>query len=149
MPSQDPASGRQSNQPRPRERLWSDDCPGGATLGPIGKPVVRSGVARQRYRSKPKVCAVCPQAAQCLSEGVARREIERSEHAEAIERHREQMDGEDARGKMRERAALCEHHFGTLYDRPAAANPLLSGETFLRAFAARVSGGAAFRGCWC
>ena len=90
------------------------DCPGGATLGPIGKPVVRSGVARQRYHSKPKVCAVCPQAAQCLSEGATRREIERSEHAEAIERHREHMDAEEARGKMRERAALCEHPFGTL-----------------------------------
>lgn len=31
-----------------------------------------------------------------------------------------------------------EHHFGTVFDRPAAARPLLSGETFLRGFAARV-----------
>lgn len=31
-----------------------------------------------------------------------------------------------------------EHHFGTAFDQPAAANPLLSGETFLRGFAARV-----------
>ncbi len=31
-----------------------------------------------------------------------------------------------------------EHHFGTVFDRPAAASPLLSGETFLRGFAVRV-----------
>ena len=31
-----------------------------------------------------------------------------------------------------------EHHFGTTYDRPADSSPLLSGETFLRGFAARV-----------
>jgi hypothetical protein len=31
-----------------------------------------------------------------------------------------------------------EHHFGTTFDRPSAASPLLSGETFLRGFAARV-----------
>ena len=32
-----------------------------------------------------------------------------------------------------------EHHFGTTFDRPAATNPLLSGETFLRGFASRVA----------
>lgn len=31
-----------------------------------------------------------------------------------------------------------EHHFGTTFDRPADSSPLLSGETFLRGFAARV-----------
>jgi hypothetical protein len=35
-----------------------------------------------------------------------------------------------------------EHHFGTTYDRPADASPLLSGETFLTGFAARVGGRA-------
>lgn len=32
-----------------------------------------------------------------------------------------------------------EHHFGTTYDRPSDASPLLSGETFLRGFASRVA----------
>ncbi|MEO7328217.1 MAG: DUF5722 domain-containing protein, partial [Minicystis sp.] len=37
-----------------------------------------------------------------------------------------------------------EHHFGPVFDTPAAQNPLLSGTTFLTSFAAKV-GGRAFR----
>lgn len=32
-----------------------------------------------------------------------------------------------------------EHHFGSVYDTPAAQNPLLGGETFLKGFASRVA----------
>lgn len=88
-------------------------CPGGQRLNPVGKPVRRNGVARQRYRSKVKVCAGCALRTQCLGEqSGARREIERSEHAEAVKNHRARMHNTQA--KMRERAALCEHPFGTL-----------------------------------
>jgi transposase len=87
-------------------------CPGGQTLNPVGKPVTRSGVERQRYRSRSKVCAACTLRAQCLGQAGTRREIERSEHAEAVERHRVHMQSSQA--QMRERAGLCEHPFGTL-----------------------------------
>jgi transposase len=87
-------------------------CPGGQTLSPVGKPVNRNGTARQRYRSKATACATCTLRAQCLSANATRREIERSEHAEAAARHRAHM--QDSAAKMRERAALCEHPFGTL-----------------------------------
>jgi transposase len=90
------------------------DCPGGRTLERAGKPVVRNGALHRRYRSKAKVCAACPLAERCLSEKGTCREIERSEHAEAVERHRAHMQSEQAKAKMRERAALCEHPFGTL-----------------------------------
>ncbi len=90
------------------------DCPGGRTLERAGTPVVRNGAVRQRYRSKAKVCAACPLSDRCLSEKRTHREIERSAHAEAAERHRAHMQSDRAQGKMRERAALCEHPFGTL-----------------------------------
>ena len=86
-------------------------CPGGQRLNPVGTPVERNGTARQRYRSKAKSCAGCAVRDACLGATATRREIERSEHAEAVARHRARMQGSQA--KMRERAGLCEHPFGT------------------------------------
>jgi len=89
-------------------------CPGGQRLERRGNPIVRNGVEHQRYRSQAKVCATCELRSQCLSAKGNAREIERSEHADAIERHREHMQGDEAQGKMRQRSGLCEHPFGTL-----------------------------------
>jgi transposase len=87
-------------------------CPGGSTLSPLGQTESRSGVDYRRYRSRVSQCRSCPLRAQCLPPAGKRREILRSEHAEAVERHRARMAA--APGIMRERAALCEHPFGTL-----------------------------------
>ncbi|WP_052316611.1 transposase [Thioalkalivibrio nitratireducens] len=87
-------------------------CPGGEALHPYGQPDTRNGVNYRRYRSRASVCQSCPLKAQCLPPAGKRREILRSEHAEAVERHRERMAA--APQVMRQRAALCEHPFGTL-----------------------------------
>lgn len=87
-------------------------CPGGQTLKPQGKPQRKNGVQRQRYRSDAKRCAACALRAQCLPEKTPVRQIYRSEHAGAVERHRQRMQAHPE--KMRERAALCEHPFGTM-----------------------------------
>ena len=87
-------------------------CPGGHWLERRGKPVTRNGIPHQRYRTDRKVCAACERRAQCLSPSRHIREIERSVHAEAVERHRVHMQASQA--KMHARAGLCEHPFGTL-----------------------------------
>jgi transposase len=87
-------------------------CPGRHVLRPRGKPDTRNGVAYQRYRSRASACRSCPLREQCLPPAGQRREILRSEHAEAVERHRVRMAA--APERMRQRAALCEHPFGTL-----------------------------------
>lgn len=87
-------------------------CPGGQSLLPYGQPVNRNGVHYRRYRSRPSTCQSCPLKAQCLTPAGRRREIERGEHAEAVERHRARMAV--AAQVMRERAGLCEHPFGTI-----------------------------------
>jgi len=87
-------------------------CPGGQQLERRGKPVTRNGVEHHRYRSASQLCAACELRGQCLSPRQSCREIERSEHAEAVERHRAHMQHSQA--EMRERSGLCEHPFGTL-----------------------------------
>jgi len=87
-------------------------CPGGQTLPPHGKPKLKNGVHRQCYASKARVCKGCALRDQCLPEKGAIRRIYRSEHAAAVARHRQHMQGAGA--VMRERAGLCEHPFGTL-----------------------------------
>lgn len=87
-------------------------CPGGQTLKPQGKPQRKKGVQRQRYASNAKRCVGCALRAQCLPEKTPVRQIYRSEHAAAVARHRQRMQAHPE--KMRERAALCEHPFGTM-----------------------------------
>jgi hypothetical protein len=87
-------------------------CPGGQTLKPQGKPQRRGGRRLQCYASKQSACAACALREQCLSPRGRQRQLYRSEHAAAVERHRTHMQAHP--GKMRERAALCEHPFGTM-----------------------------------
>jgi transposase len=87
-------------------------CPAEHVLPPQGKPTLMKGVLKQRYASKASECAECPLREQCLPEKTPVRQIYRSEHADAVDRHRAHMQGSQA--TMRERAALCEHPFGTM-----------------------------------
>lgn len=88
-------------------------CPAGEPLPPVGKPMVRNAVRLQRYRSNPRICAQCPLRTQCIPQKTPVRQIYRSEHADSTERHRARMAAEGGQ-KMRQRAALCEHPFGTM-----------------------------------
>lgn len=65
------------------------------------------------YRSSTPVCANCPLRQQCLPAKTAYRTVSRWEHEELTETHRIRM-AKDGAEKMRQRAALCEHPFGTL-----------------------------------
>jgi len=87
-------------------------CPGEQTLTPTGKPIAHRGVMRQRYTSHTAPCKACSLRSQCLAEKSSTRTIYRSEHADAVERHRQHMA--DSGDKMRQRAELCEHPFGTM-----------------------------------
>ena len=87
-------------------------CPGNQKLQPEGRLTAKRGKLRQRYRSKKEQCKSCPLSARCLPEKGPTRQIYRSEHAEAVDRHRQHMS--DSSGKMRQRAAICEHPFGTM-----------------------------------
>jgi transposase len=65
------------------------------------------------YRSSLPVCATCPLKQQCLPKRTPYRTISRWEHEALNEAHRERMTKEGPE-KMRQRAAICEHVFGTL-----------------------------------
>ena len=65
------------------------------------------------YRSLASVCAQCPLKAQCLPKKTPYRVVSRWEHEEWIEAHRKRMR-KDGPAKMRQRAGLVEHVFGTL-----------------------------------
>jgi len=88
-------------------------CPGGALLRPQGKPTPIHGILRQRYTRTARACQGCALKGICLPEKSGRRVIYRSEHAPVVQAHRQRMD-EEGRERMRQRASLVEHPFGTL-----------------------------------
>jgi hypothetical protein len=89
-------------------------CPGAHTLRPQGNPSPKNGVLRQPYASRAEDCAGCELRERCLPKKTPQRRLYRSEHADAVARHRAHMDTPEAKARMRERGALCEHPFGTL-----------------------------------
>jgi transposase len=88
-------------------------CPGGEVLHPRGQPQRKNGVLRRRYTRPAGQCQGCPLKAVCLSKPDSPRNVYRSEHAERVAAHRQRMD-EHGAARMRQRAALVEHPFGTL-----------------------------------
>ncbi len=65
------------------------------------------------YRSSIPVCAQCPLKSQCLPKKNRCRTLSRWAHEALIEAHRKRM-AKDGPVKMRQRAAMVEHVFGTL-----------------------------------
>lgn len=65
------------------------------------------------YRSNAKVCGSCPLVSRCLPKTKASRVINRWEHADVMDRHRQRM-AEDKGEVMGLRGSLVEHPFGTL-----------------------------------
>jgi transposase len=89
-------------------------CPGGQDLHRYGAPHRRAGTGTlyTRYSRPPGACQDCPLKAACLPAS-GRRQIERSEHAPVVDALRQRMAAEGP-ARMRQRAGLVEHPFGTL-----------------------------------
>jgi len=88
-------------------------CPGGQTLEPQGKPSRKRGIERTRYTRSAAACRDCPLKSVCLPAKTPQRQIFRSEHADTVDAHRHRMAA-SGRERMRQRAGLAEHPFGTL-----------------------------------
>ena len=87
-------------------------CPQGQGLSDRGTKQ-QGGKYFPRYVSRQPVCAVCPVRPHCLSAKTAYREIYRWEHEVLLDAHLQRMQAEGA-VRMRQRASLAEHPFGTL-----------------------------------
>jgi hypothetical protein len=100
-------------------------CPGGALLTPSERRKLNAGRIEIRYTSRKADCDACPLRARCLSARTPTCSIQRWEHEAVLERHRTRM--EDAADRMRRRAALAEHPFGTLKCRAGYRHFLVRG----------------------
>lgn len=94
-------------------------CPAGALLLPRKAKAAHEDkhnkpdeLSRTGYSTRKAVCAACALKDRCLPPS-GKRLIWRSEHAELIAQHRLRMEHEGAE-RMKTRASLAEHPFGTL-----------------------------------
>lgn len=90
-------------------------CPRGKRLAPCKETVRRSGKRYVLYISRSVDCKGCVMRSRCIGEKAPSRIIQRWEHQEVIERHKERMEG--GAGRMRKRGKIVEHPFGTLKSR--------------------------------
>ena len=88
-------------------------CPAGQELVHRGIGPTRRGRGYLTYRSTAKVCGSCPLASRCLPKNHFSRQIDRWEHEDVMDRHRERM-ARDNGEVMNLRGSLVEHPFGTL-----------------------------------
>ena len=85
---------------------------------PAGQRLVRSGSASNKgklyfnYRTTAAVCRECSLSGRCLAKRESSRRVQRWEHADVIDRHRQKMRA--SAQLMRRRGALVEHPFGTI-----------------------------------
>jgi len=86
-------------------------CPAGERLSRGGSSR-KGGTLYHCYRASVAVCQACPLLQRCLSKSVRARCVCRSEHADAMDRHRRRMQSSVA--LLRRRGSLVEHPFGTL-----------------------------------
>jgi transposase len=101
-------------------------CPAGKLLTPRdGRKINTGGRIEIRYTSRKADCDACPLRARCLSAKTPTRTVYRWEHEDVLERHRERMQG--AKDRMRRRAELAEHPFGTLKCRAGYRHFLVRG----------------------
>jgi transposase len=101
-------------------------CPGDRLLKPTdGRKINTGGRVEIRYVSRKADCDACALRARCVSAKTPTRTIARWEHEDVLERHRERMKG--AQERMRQRAELAEHPFGTLKCRAGYRHFLVRG----------------------
>jgi transposase len=100
-------------------------CPAGALLAPNRSLKTNTGGRREiRYVSRKATCDACPLRTRCVDKSQTRT-ICRWEHEEVLDRHRARM--KDAGARMRQRACLVEHPFGTLKCRAGYRHFLVRG----------------------
>lgn len=100
-------------------------CPAGALLAPNKSLKTNTGGRREiRYVSRKATCDACPLRTRCVDKSQTRT-ICRWEHEEVLDRHRARM--KDAGARMRQRACLVEHPFGTLKCRAGYRHFLVRG----------------------
>jgi transposase len=102
-------------------------CPQGERLDKGGQPVEKRGRRVWVYQSRREGCDACPLRKQCLSERADTKKVTRWEHEDVVDRHRAHMAGGAAAGRMRRRASLAEHPFGTLKHRAGMHHFLMRG----------------------
>jgi transposase len=107
----------------PDENIYR--CPNGAALRPMSGLRQNGDKQYVRYASRKADCRVCPLKARCLSPKSTRRDHYRWIHEEVLDRHRARM--KDASARMRQRACLAEHPFGTLKCRAGYRHFLVRG----------------------
>ena len=90
-------------------------CPQGHQLTARKNAVQSHGRKVTIYRTQTSDCKNCPLQAQCLTEKVRYKKMQRWEHQNIVEAHKERM--QKSPKAMRQRAALVEHPFGTLKHR--------------------------------
>ncbi|WP_176722338.1 transposase [Candidatus Thiosymbion oneisti] len=82
-------------------------------LPPRGQPHQKNGTRRTGYSRPAGQCRACPLKAVCRPDAGGVHRIYRSEHAALVEAQRQRM-ADQGPEKMRQRAGLVEHPFGTL-----------------------------------
>ena len=102
------------------------ECPAGQTLK-HRRTYDRNGKRVFGYASQTSVCAQCSFKSHCLPPKTQYRQIHRWEHQHIVETHRERMIQQGGE-KMRQRAALAEHPFGTLKQWCGGSHFLLRGK---------------------
>jgi transposase len=100
-------------------------CPAGRLLSPTDGRKTNGNRIEIRYVSRKSDCDACPLRARCLPAKTPTRTVYRWEHEAVLERHRARMQDADAR--MRRRAELAEHPFGTLKCRAGYRHFLVRG----------------------
>ena len=90
-------------------------CPQGNQLTARQNTVQSHGRTVIIYRTQTSDCKSCPLQTQCLTEKVRYKKMQRWEHQDIVDKHKDRM--QKSPKAMRQRAALVEHPFGTLKHR--------------------------------
>ena len=90
-------------------------CPQGHELTARKASTVNRGRKIYTYSTCSSDCKKCPLKAQCLADKSRFKQIQRWEHQDVIDEHKERM--QKSPGVMRQRGSLVEHPFGTLKHR--------------------------------
>ena len=100
-------------------------CPAGRLLSPTDGRKTNGNRIEIRYVSRKSDCDACALRSRCVSVKAPTRTVYRWKHEAVLERHRARMQDADAR--MRRRAELVEHPFGTLKCRAGYRHFLVRG----------------------
>lgn len=89
-------------------------CPNGQYLIRSTATQYKNGKVNHVYQGNSSMCQGCLLRSACLPDKTAFKKLFRWEDEGVIEQHLEKMQTEEAKVIMKQRAALCEHPFGTI-----------------------------------